>query len=496
MQNKYLKKLQKHLPLALVLVIFCVICSIAAQRAIWFDESYSASLIKGNCFQIWDMTAYDVHPPLYYWFLRIWSLIFGRSLYVLRSFSIVAGMLTIIVLYILFKRWSKSDKTALILSSLFAICPFFLYYSSEMRMYSFMALIVALGTLFLDLALEKNQKKYWLLYALTIVAGLYTHYFTAFAFIAHLIYLIYYFIKHGFNKNILWTYALVIILYIPWIPNMINQIVGVEKQFWPDPVELMTIPRFFSFSLFYFRVTESDLFYGILTLFSIVLFVVLASIAHKNSGQKTRTKILEISLLTFVPPLIMIAISLIGQSVYVERYTAYSLAFLWVLYGIFILTIKNSHKSMFIISSIFIGICVIIGTSHIVALKDSRTDISDMALEIRKYKEESDVPVPIIYGGSDSASVDLVFFETEKNPVYNYNVNQHWGAIRQIIEYKENYIPDLAEFKKNHSDYWLIARNYGDSDIFAKETFGDKYEVLTLKQNETFRAYRVRKVEK
>ena len=42
--------------------------------------------------------AADIHPPGYYWALKLWTLCFGTSVFALRSFSAVAGVLLVLVI--------------------------------------------------------------------------------------------------------------------------------------------------------------------------------------------------------------------------------------------------------------------------------------------------------------------------------------------------------------------------------------------------------------
>ncbi len=48
-----------------------------ARRSIWFDEAYGAYLMRYDFSEIARFTANDVHPPLYYWLLKVWQDLFG-----------------------------------------------------------------------------------------------------------------------------------------------------------------------------------------------------------------------------------------------------------------------------------------------------------------------------------------------------------------------------------------------------------------------------------
>lgn len=446
--------LRSYLPLAILLVIFCAICIPTLFRPLWFDEAYSSNLIRGDFGQIAKMTALDVHPPFYYWCLKVWSMIFGRTTFALRTLSVFFSVISIICLYILTKRWSKSNKTAVILTSLFAACPFFIFYSGEMRMYSLSCLIVISGTLLLDLALEKNKKILWLLYSFSIIAALYTHYFAALGFLAHFIFLIFYFKKHGFNKNIIWVYILAVVAYIPWIPIVLAQTNGVENGYWPNPITPLTFIRFFSYSFVYYEAIESNLYHLSVTVIAVIIMLIVALMSVPQMGKSTKEKTFLVALLTFIPPAVLIIISVIGESVYVERYITYAIAFLWVLFGILAL---SAGKERPIITTIFIALMIIcFGTGiknvyKILSLKDPFETI------ITRINEFDDQEAPIVYYSSDAGAIHSTIYETELHPVYSYNIDTRWGAVVPIMEYERNYISDFEAFKEKTDAFWYIS---------------------------------------
>ena len=69
--------------------------------SIWFDEAFSAYIIRFDWADLTHYTAIDVHPPLYYYLLKLWSLLFGSSLASLRAMSVFLGVVAIILLYFL-----------------------------------------------------------------------------------------------------------------------------------------------------------------------------------------------------------------------------------------------------------------------------------------------------------------------------------------------------------------------------------------------------------
>src|SRR4051812_40294221 len=86
--------------------------------ALWHDEAFSAFYIRYPWGEMIHRIGLDVHPPLYYFVLRIWSYIFGHSLLSLRSLSVVFGVATIYMGYLFVKEAFKNEKLA-IMAALF-----------------------------------------------------------------------------------------------------------------------------------------------------------------------------------------------------------------------------------------------------------------------------------------------------------------------------------------------------------------------------------------
>ena len=68
------RKSKSHLFCMLAPLLFCLVyllfCAINISGSVWFDESFSAYLIRGNFTDILSLTAADVHPPFFYFCLK------------------------------------------------------------------------------------------------------------------------------------------------------------------------------------------------------------------------------------------------------------------------------------------------------------------------------------------------------------------------------------------------------------------------------------------
>ena len=78
--------------------------------SLWHDEAFSALLIKYSWGEMMYRIGLDVHPPMYYIFLRVWHYVVGYSLFSLRLFSVFFGVATIVMVYVFTKRFFKKPR--------------------------------------------------------------------------------------------------------------------------------------------------------------------------------------------------------------------------------------------------------------------------------------------------------------------------------------------------------------------------------------------------
>ncbi len=201
--------------------------------ALWHDEAFSALYIRYPWGEMMHRIGLDVHPPLYYWMLRIWTGIFGQGLFGLRSLSILLGVLSIYAGYLFVKEIFKNEKLALLAAFFLAINPFLIQYGWEARMYSLGTFLILLSSYLLVKALNTDKTWIWAAYAVSIAASFYTHYFLFFSVAAQGLFFIYYCFKQKqwFPKG--WaSYALSAVLFAPWVPTLIEQVTRVNQNFW------------------------------------------------------------------------------------------------------------------------------------------------------------------------------------------------------------------------------------------------------------------------
>lgn len=211
--------------------------------ALWHDEAFSVLMPRYSWGEMFYRLGLDVHPPLYYILLKIWIIFAGDSLFVLRLFSVIFGVLTIWAGYLFVKAAFGNKKLALLSALFLAINPFQIQYAVEARMYTLGTFLILFSSYLLVRALE--NKKYWLWYGVSVAAAIYTHYYLLFSVAAQGLFILIYLLKSR-NIKLLWralaAYLLSLILFLPWLKTFLQQVSRVEENYWIPALAKWSVP--------------------------------------------------------------------------------------------------------------------------------------------------------------------------------------------------------------------------------------------------------------
>ncbi|MCK4248489.1 MAG: glycosyltransferase family 39 protein, partial [Candidatus Omnitrophica bacterium] len=218
-------------------------------KSLWSDEAGSLITVHKDLKYLFTyLFKIDTHPPLYYLGLHLWIKIFGQTAAGLRSFSAVFSSLTIGLIFLMGKQF-KDLTLGLILSFLFAISAYQIYFSQEARLYSLVMFIFCSGYYFYLRYFNYQKKTDLYLTALINLAGAYTFlYYIIILGLKDLFLLILMItgkIKKDF-KHFIISRLVFIILYLPWIGIIIkkvNKLSGLSLQ--DNPMTGWTIPNVF-----------------------------------------------------------------------------------------------------------------------------------------------------------------------------------------------------------------------------------------------------------
>ena len=466
------KKLGELIAPAISVVIFSVIASMNLGQPIWYDEAYSAYLIRGSFADIWQMTALDVHPPFYYFCLKIWSGLFGSSEIALRSMSVFFAAIGLLLAYFLFRRWFNK-RTANLASIFMALSPFLIRYAQEARMYGLIFAIVIGATLTLDIALKSKKKSAWACYAILIALGMWTHYFAALAWIAHLVYIGVYMYKQGLDKNVFWTYPLAVGCFLPWLPTAIKQFLDVQNGFWIPEVDINTPVGIISQGLMLEKpsaVTDWRAMLLLATLCAVVALAIKKLAATKNQERKNFG---FLGVMVAVPPFALIILSLPPfKPTFVARYVTYSIALMLGLIACIItLPSKKKERVFGIVAAILTLSCIVCGVAQTLSRSsDSATkDIITRAKQAEK--------TVILFDGDEMDDFDAFFYESKESPIYETNIDFKWGALEPIRRYGQNYAEDASGLLANQNTFWrIVDKSLEKNEVFEGYSAGVKLE--------------------
>jgi mannosyltransferase len=181
----------------------------------WGDEIYSVIEGQQSVHQLLTSGRLD-QPPAYYLPFHLWEGIFGSNEVSTRSFSVLAGVGSIILIYLI-GRELFGKPIGLLSAFLMAISEFQIIYSQETRYYSFFELMTLLSFLFFILALRSKRKIHFALYGAANVLMLYSHTYGVFILAAQSLFLILHWNKYR-NMITSWLIcqALVALAFVPY----------------------------------------------------------------------------------------------------------------------------------------------------------------------------------------------------------------------------------------------------------------------------------------
>lgn len=128
------------------------------------------------------------HTPLYFMLSRLWVGVVGHSVFTMRLLTAIFSVLALPCLFWLCRELFASPAVAWIAVALVAISPLHVLYAQEARPYSLLSVFTLLSSAVLLWAMRIQRRSSWLLYGLTITAGLYTHLLFGLVPIAHGVY--------------------------------------------------------------------------------------------------------------------------------------------------------------------------------------------------------------------------------------------------------------------------------------------------------------------
>lgn len=469
------------------------------KRDLWYDEAFTGVAVKENFPDMIQMIINDVHPPLYYIALKYFSVFFDYSVFSLRLFSAILGVLSIWALYILAKELF-SVKVARWAALLATISPFAVQYSQEARMYTMLMFFILISAYFFLKGIKNGKTKYFLLWGLFTGLSMLVHYmgiiFSALycaVFAAWGIFSAYdklpsanwqnaknFFRKFVPSTQLLAGYAVAFFVFLPWLKIFIRHFLmkGTNLS-WVKPASLGDIIVVIQMFLFGTPLGEMSSgmpqpneLHGIAHItirIALAILLTLGVLYLFKKERKEKMAFVLIFSIGFMFVIYALSATLPDQQYFVARYLLPGAPFVFIFIALWISHIKFRFSVIILAAYLFL-------LSLIVPLKNS-TGYNEMILHMDKYKNNNlyilssfDYVISKYYFGADH----LILFNYDW-PEYNPSF---WAAIGPDIKRTENF----ADLKNDPKALIISNKTLKGNQYFSTEglQLADKYQNILI----------------
>ena len=405
--DTWLEKYWKRLYVLLLILAVGMYAVFSLDRQVWADEAYTFALIRHSFGEIWQITAADVHPPLYYFLLKIFSAPFGYSLPVCRMLSALPMVLTLAL-----GGWQVRKlfgcRTAFFFMGAYLLYPYAMSSAAEVRMYGLAQMCVFLCGLFAYRAYRENTPKCWALFAIFGTCAAYTHYFALVSagIIYGLLLLAVLLKKRQLWKGWCLGSLATILLFLPWLGSFLSQLAyKVTNEYWIEPITLNTIVGY-ALSLFSAGgLTAFPLFFALVYAVALGILVL---------GDK-ESRLLGLAALTV--PLGTLAVGLVAsvlvRPVFVIRYILPSVPLL-----VFFFAWAVSRLNSQALVASMMTVCLMGGISNAMLTARSALTLREDRISTAYVAKLPEYDACVVYSGNTMhASQELSYCDSE-TPIF------------------------------------------------------------------------------
>jgi hypothetical protein len=227
----WFNRLPGWLSTAGILLVLIAVSAFVRTRFIngqfWSDEAIAVGVASHPLGAIPGILRHEGSAPLYYLLLHVWTSVFGSGESATHALSLLLGLSTIPLG--MWAGWSLFGRRAGIYAAvMFAFSSFLTEYAQEAQAWELLALIALLATASFLHAFVFRRRGYLIAFALSLTLLMYTSFWSIFFWAGAIAALVaVYFAaedRSGLVRDGALSFAAALILFAPWIPNLIFQI--------------------------------------------------------------------------------------------------------------------------------------------------------------------------------------------------------------------------------------------------------------------------------
>lgn len=366
------------------------------SRPIWYDEAFAILFSeKGLSAMLYGTLAptgagsADIHPLGYYTLLWLWMQVFGESPVATRLLSIIAGLISVYLVYRIALEALSDTRTAYLSALFAALSPFLIHYAQEIRMYSFLAMWLLLATYAYQRGSKTRNWRWWILFAVSAALAQYTHNLAAFYLIALALLPL---LQKDWKtlRAVMFAGLGALLLYLPWTIQLPSQFSKIQSAYW---VARPDISKLFTLLLVFITNTPLPANFVAAALAIVLIIVIIGFIQTFRYTRQTDSKEgLWLLYLSFAPPLFLFLFSQ-WRPVYIERALLPSGAFFCVWLA-WVVTKTNLSKVVQYALLGLLGISSALGIYQHVTYNDfPYGPFKELDASLRQHMEPQDVIV-------------------------------------------------------------------------------------------------------
>jgi 4-amino-4-deoxy-L-arabinose transferase-like glycosyltransferase len=441
---------------------------------LWSDETYTKSMLNGTFSDFYTKFKNELHPPLYYLGLRLYTGLFGLTTTSLRTFSVVGVFATLLLGYFAGQR-IFGRQGALYLCLLLISVPMLAVYSHQARMYTWAAFSITGVFIYSCLLIRKGATRDLVLLFIFTVAAMYIHYYSMIAaFVANL----YVFLHLVLTKNKKWinhllSLLIAALLFLPWLSMFIVQVKRVQDAFWAPEVSFQTI-----LSCFTIPFTEQFWTTGyskslIILMYALIVLTIFLSFTKSFSEYRL---VLWLSLFIFLGTLLIATvISLFSQPILYSRYVVVIVPMLVLPITILLIRMKIKWMKIFLIPIIlFLGVRISLSAYSFSygPYKQTIEYITNTYPEIRKIIHITEVTAGPMIEYNGNSGLRHFWLKAEMSNVDVFPEIQQYQKPGEFLKSGEKFcVIRFHNLELNQKNLDLVL---SESELIKKDTVHDK----------------------
>jgi len=201
----------------LLLLAFVVRVGTIEAQGLWRDEVDQWRFAFQSLDEIFaNFTRPGWNGPLYSLILRGWIALSGESVFTMRLLSVIWGVLTVSLVVVLAQRITRDRDTSAAAGVLVAFSPYLIWYAQEIKMYTWVPMLVVLALYALDRACRRLRPAWWAVVWAATTLAVYSHILAALLIPV----LIVWFLVHPVRSSRVWGGGLLVLagLTLPYLP--------------------------------------------------------------------------------------------------------------------------------------------------------------------------------------------------------------------------------------------------------------------------------------